>query len=191
MRIGWPNCLIGGLACHFFTESSFILWIRTWLVFLVLVHTVFIMAAIGRADDESLVAKGDFTAVVDFSTLTLSPVGYNCLLEVEGELIFAGTLEGTAPGKTRALVLATCGDVAVNPPGAFPDVFRSKLEFAGTVGGLPTVADVIYQGESEAGGRITGSIVLSNGLEVPLQVDAFIAVGGSYAGFIDTDEDDD
>src|SRR5688572_9508134 len=53
-------------------------------------------------------ATGHYDAVVDFSSLTLTPRGRNCLLEVDGTLYFSGTIEGTATAHTSALVFATC-----------------------------------------------------------------------------------
>ena len=73
--------------------------------------------------------SGSFAAIVDFSTLTLTPRGRNCLLQVEGELVFTGTIQGTGMGQTSALVFAPCSDVATTPPGTFPDVFKSELVF--------------------------------------------------------------
>ncbi|MDX1528254.1 MAG: hypothetical protein R3337_06470 [Gammaproteobacteria bacterium] len=134
--------------------------------------------------DERIPANGDFTATVDFSTLSLSPVGDNCLLEVEGVIEFTGTLDGIAPARTRALVLASCDDVAVNPPGAFKDVFKSRLEFAGTVNGVAVIADMTYQGITRVGGDIDAVFTFSNGFKGVLRVDAIVAVGGSYRGFL-------
>ena len=131
-----------------------------------------------------ILAKGEFTATVDFSTLTLTPVDDNCLLVVEGMAEFTGTLEGIAPGRTRALVLAPCADVAVAPPGTFEDVFISKLEFAGTVNGRPTVADITYRGITEVGGEIRAVVIPSEGLRGLLKVDAIVAVGGTYRGLL-------
>src|SRR5687767_5735647 len=73
--------------------------------------------------------SGEFDAIVDFSTLTLTPRGSNCLLQVEGQLVFTGTIQGAAIGQTSALVFAPCADVAASPPGTFPDVFKSELVF--------------------------------------------------------------
>lgn len=134
--------------------------------------------------DDRISAKGEFTADVDFSTLSLTPVGDNCLLVVEGVITFTGTLAGAAPAKTRALVLASCEDVAVNPPGAFKDVFSSKLEFAGLVNDTPAIADITYRGITQVGGDIEALFIASNGLKGVLKVDAIVAVGGSYEGFI-------
>jgi hypothetical protein len=131
-----------------------------------------------------LAAAGQFTATIDFSTLTLTPVGANCLLEVAGELQFTGTLDGLASASTRALVLAPCEDVAVNPPGTFKDTFRSRLEFAGTVDGTPAIADIAYHGITEVGGNIKALMVLSDGLKGVLKVEAIVAAGGSYEGFV-------
>lgn len=126
---------------------------------------------------------GHFDANVDFSTLTLTPMGRNCLLGVDGQLVFSGTIEGTADGHTTALVFASCADVATNAPGTYPDVFRSVAVFNGTVGGV-TVSDVplIYTGRSQPGGHIDALFVFSRGVEGILSVDAQLAVGGSYRG---------
>lgn len=133
---------------------------------------------------DSIKANGEFIANVDFTTLTLAPVGVNCLLEVDGNLEFSGTLEGIAIGTTRALVFASCEDVAVNPPGTFKDVFRSRLEFLGTVNGEPATADLTYLGITEVGGAIKAKFILNNGLKGVMKVDAIVAVGGSYRGVV-------
>ncbi len=143
---------------------------------------------VGSATQASAVepvrAQGEFTAAVDFSTLTLTPVGRNCLLRVDGELEFTGTIEGLAAGTTSALLLASCDDVAVTPPGTFKDVFRSRLEFWGTVDGEPVIADLTYQGITQVGGGIRAVFRFSNGLRGVLKVDAIVAVGGSYKGIV-------
>ena len=143
------------------------------------------------ADQDLVMAKGAFTASVDFATLTLMPVGANCLLEVDGALHFTGTLEGLASGTTRALVLADCADVAVNPPGTFADVFRSNLEFIGTIDGEPTIADLTYRGKTAVGGDIRAVMILSNGAKGVLHVDAIVVVGGTYKGIVLLDDDFD
>ena len=129
-------------------------------------------------------ASGDFDALVDFSTLTLTPRGANCLLQVNGQLVFTGTIEGTATGQTTALVFAPCADVAANPPGTFPDVFKSELAFEGTVDGDPAQANVLYMGRVQPGGQIEGRLVFSNGVSGVLDVDARVAVGGEYSGSV-------
>ncbi len=134
--------------------------------------------------NQPLPAAGSFTVEIDFNTLTLMPVGANCVLEVEGIAIFVGTLEGTASGKTKALVFGPCAEVAVSPPGTFRDVFKSKMVFAGLLDGEAVFADITYQGETQVGGGISALMHLSNGLKGKLQVDAVVAVGGSYDGFI-------
>jgi hypothetical protein len=128
--------------------------------------------------------SGRFDAIVDFSTLTLTPRGRNCLLQVEGRLVFTGTIEGAATGQTSALVFAPCSDVATSPPGTYPDVFRSELAFAGTVDGEPARANVRYMGRSQPGGQIAGRLVLSNGVQGVLEVEAQVAVGGEYRGSV-------
>jgi hypothetical protein len=128
-------------------------------------------------------ATGGFDAIVDFSTLTLEPRGANCLLTVDGMLVFTGTIEGTAPGTTTALVFASCEEVVANP-GADRDVFHSSLYFTGTINGEPVEADVTYQGRSALGGAIDGMLRFTNGAHAILDTQAQIAVGGSYEGFV-------
>jgi hypothetical protein len=128
--------------------------------------------------------SGHFDAIVDFSTLTLTPRGRNCLLQVNGQLVFTGTIEGAATGQTSALVFAPCADVATNPPGTYPDVFRSELVFEGTVDGEPAGANVLYMGRVQPGGQIAGRLILSNGVQGRLEVEAQVAVGGEYRGSV-------
>jgi len=129
-------------------------------------------------------ASGAFDAVVDFTTITLTPRGRNCLIRVKGRLVFTGTLVGPAIGQTTALVFASCADVAAHPPGTFPDVFHSELKFDGLVDGRRATANVRYMGRSERGGHIAGRLVLSHGVEGRLAVDARLAVGGTYDGSV-------
>lgn len=128
--------------------------------------------------------SGQFAAHVDFSTLTLTPRGSNCLLEVRGELVFTGTIQGIATGQTSALVFAPCADVASNPPGTFPDVFKSELEFEGTVDGERARANVLYMGRVQPGGQIEGRLIFSSGVQGRLHVQAQVAVGGEYHGSV-------
>lgn len=129
-------------------------------------------------------ATGAFVANVNFSTLTLTPRGSNCLLEVEGALVFTGTIQGTATGQTSALVFAPCEQAGTNPPGTFPDVFKSELEFEGTVDGVPASAKLLYMGRVQEGGQIDGRLIFSNGVEGRLEARAQVAVGGEYSGFL-------
>lgn len=128
--------------------------------------------------------SGHFDAIVDFSTLTLTPRGQNCRLTVRGRLVFSGTIQGTANGETSALVFATCSEVASNPPGTFPDVFKSEAVFDGTVAGQPAHANLLYMGRSEPGGHISGRFVFSRGVEGRLEVESQLAVGGQYHGMV-------
>jgi hypothetical protein len=128
--------------------------------------------------------SGHFDAIVDFSTLTLTPRGRNCLLQVNGQLVFTGTIEGTATGQTTALVFAPCSDVATSPPGTFRDVFKSELAFEGTVDGEPARANLLYMGRVQPGGQIAGRLVFSNGVAGRLEVEARVAVGGEYSGSV-------
>lgn len=128
--------------------------------------------------------SGHFAAIVDFSTLTLTPKGRNCQLQVSGQLIFTGTIDGTATGQTTALVFAPCSDVATTPPGTFSDVFHSELEFEGTVDGESARAHLLYMGRVQPGGQITGRLVFSGGVQGRLEADAIVAVGGDYSGSV-------
>ena len=129
-------------------------------------------------------AEGAFAANVDFGTLTLTPRGRNCLLEVDGQLVFTGDVAGTATGTTRALVFATCEEVLAAPPGTHPDVFRSELVFEGTIDGEPATANLLYMGRVRPGGAIEGRLVFSNGASGRLDADAVVAVGGTYEGSV-------
>ncbi len=133
---------------------------------------------------EFIRAQGDFTVEIDFSTLALQPVGENCLITVEAIVNFTGTLEGIATARTRALALASCTDVSMLPPGAYDDVFTSAFEFAGKVDDRAIVADLTYRGRTALGGEIDAVFIPSNGLKGRLFVDAIVAVGGSYSGFL-------
>jgi hypothetical protein len=129
-------------------------------------------------------ASGEFQTFVDFSTLTLTPRGRNCRLEVDGEVRFTGTIEGTGTGHTSALVFAPCADVAAAPPGTYPDVFRSRIEAELSVDGEPARARITYQGRSAPGGAIEGRFLLRGGARGVLDVEARIAVGGTYEGAV-------
>ena len=126
--------------------------------------------------------SGTFDAIVDFATVTLTPKGRNCLLTVKGHLIFHGTIDGTATGQTSALEFAPCSEVAVHPPGTFPDVFKSVAVFDGSIAGQPAHANLLYMGRVQIGGAIDGRFVFSNGVAGELKADAIVAVGGSYHG---------
>ena len=138
--------------------------------------------SLAAADAGPVETAGLFDALVDFSTLTLTPRGSNCLLTVKGRLVFHGTIEGSGVGQTDALVFATCEEVMSKPPGTDPDVFHSNLVFTGTVAGEPATANVIYQGRSAAGGHIDAHLHFSNGVSGVLDAEAQVAVGGSYEG---------
>jgi hypothetical protein len=138
--------------------------------------------ALAAADAGPVETSGVFDAFVDFSTLTLTPRGSNCLLTVKGRLVFHGVIEGVGTGQTNALVFATCEEVASKPPGTDPDVFHSDLVFEGTVAGEPATANLMYQGRSQPGGHIDGHLIFSNGVSGVLDASAQVAVGGEYEG---------
>jgi hypothetical protein len=130
-------------------------------------------------------AAGHYDANVDFSTLTLTPRGRNCLLEVDGKLVFSGTITGTATAHTSALVFAPCAEVATTPPGTYRDVFTSRAVFDGTVNGESAHANLLYAGETQVGGAIDAHLIFSNGVAGVLDaVDARVAVGGDYLGAV-------
>ena len=87
---------------------------------------------LAREPARRVATSGEFDAVVDFTTITFTPRGRNCLLQVNGTLVFTGTIDGEATGRTSALVFAPCSDVMTTPPGTFRDVFKSELVFEGT-----------------------------------------------------------
>lgn len=126
--------------------------------------------------------SGHFDAIVDFSTVTFTPRGSNCLLQVSGRLVFTGTIQGTANGRTSALEFAPCDQVEVNPPGTFEDVFKSVAVFDGTVNGQPAHSNLLYMGRVQIGGAIAGRFVFSNGVSGELDVNSIVAVGGDYQG---------
>jgi hypothetical protein len=128
--------------------------------------------------------SGHFDAMVDFATVTLTPRGRNCLLQVDGTLVFTGTIEGTATAHTSALESAPCADVATNPPGTFSDVFKSEALFVGTVDGTPARANLLYQGRVQQGGHIDARLLFSHGVAGSLVADAVVAVGGTYRGMV-------
>ena len=131
-----------------------------------------------------IATSGQFDALVDVSTLTLTPRGRNCLLEVAGRLVFTGTFQGTAVGRTRALVSASCAKVATTPPARLRDIFKSELVFNGTVDGAPARANLLYSGGVEPGGRIEGRLLFFKGVAGTLKVEAKVAVGGKYRGAV-------
>ena len=142
----------------------------------------------GPTSERSLTAvapvqtSGHFDAIVDFSTITLTPRGENCLLQVDGRLVFTGTIVGTANGHTSALEFAPCDQVALHPPGTFPDVFKSVATFEGTIAGQPAHSNLQYMGRVQVGGAIDGRLVFSNGVAGELDVNSIVAVGGTYSG---------
>jgi hypothetical protein len=131
-------------------------------------------------------ASGDFVAVVDFSSLELRDAAHdNCVLTVNGTLEFSGTLVGRATGTTTALIFAPCADVAITPPGTYPDLFQFKGTFRGTVAGRPAItAELTYGGITRVGGAITAVITLRGDTFGVLRADAIVAQGGSYSGFV-------
>ena len=50
--------------------------------------------------------------------------------------------------------------------------------------GEPARANLLYMGRVRPGGHISGRLVLSNGVEGRLEVEAQVAVGGEYRGSV-------
>lgn len=159
--------------------------------FLLLAGTPTVAAAapgpgVGSTSARQQPASGEFTAVLDPTSLQPTPVGERkCRLQVQGTLLFTGTLAGTAEGQTTALIDAPCPEVLANPPGTFSDVFRFEGVFTGDVAGVPvTDADLDYAGVTRAGGQIDANLRLRDeGAQATLRTtDAQVAVGGTYRG---------
>ena len=138
--------------------------------------------SLSASEADPIQTSGHFDAIVDFSTVTLTPKGGNCLLQISGRLVFTGTIEGTATGRTSALEFAPCAEVAINPPGTFEDVFKSVATFNGTIAGKPAQSDLLYMGRVQVGGAIDGRFIFSNGVAGELDVKSVVAVGGTYQG---------
>ena len=141
-------------------------------------------SAVSASASRQVQVSGLFDAIVDFSTLSLTPRGSNCLLQVDGQLVFHGTIEGVADGTTTALVFATCEEVASQPPGTDPDVFQSRATFEGTVDGEPATAKLLYAGRVQPGGHIDGRLIFSDGVSGKLDASSQVAVGGTYDGSV-------
>jgi hypothetical protein len=138
-----------------------------------------------QAGNPRILAAGEFVPEPDFANATLIPQGNHCIVQIDGVLIFNGTLQGLASGTSTVRIFAACAEVEL--PGSLADyrsVFRSEGVFVGTVDGAPAEADFVYQGRSEVGGRVDARIHFSSGLQGVLHVDAEVAEGGSYEGFV-------
>ncbi len=129
-------------------------------------------------------SSGDFAAKIDFATLSLTPVGANCELQVEGVVEFEGTLEGTGNAVTTALVFASCDEFAGAPIGFYRDVFSSDIQFEGTLDGNPVTAGIRYHGTVAPGGDINAVMNFSGGLRGSVKVEGTVAEGGDYSGKI-------
>lgn len=150
---------------------------------LVATLTLVAPASASPASKAAVPASGDF--VVDKPVLSAPKdlPGKRCKLIVSGELIFTGTLAGTATGITTAVVQAPCKEAINNPPGAFRDVFRFEGDFTGTVNDTATTGKLTYFGVTAPGGDITAAIHLkSPKAHASLRADATVLVGGSYSG---------
>lgn len=156
-------------------------------VLLVLVSALLlVLPAAPAVASPNAVARGSFEVILDFSTLSLrdGPAG-TCVLTVSAKLVFSGTLNGAAPGRTTALVFGPCSQVAVTPPGTYPDVFRFRGTFTGTLNGTPVAGGLTYAGVTEVGGHIDALIRLSSTAgQVLARADAVAGQGGTYTATV-------
>lgn len=135
-----------------------------------------------------MTVSGTFVTTLDPASLTATPRGSGCLVTAEGVLAFTGDLTGSADAVTEALVRSSCDQVVVNPPGAFPDVFRSDLVLTGTLDGQAVTLAGRWVGTTAEGGAIDSVLVVrgetADGQPVhgALQVDAQVGVGGTWQG---------
>jgi hypothetical protein len=154
----------------------------------VVAAVVALMVVLGAAPPAAAAvrATGRFTVVLDLTTVALRDVGpAACLLHVDGELRFTGTVVGTASGTTQALIDAPCASVATSPPGTAGDVFGFRGSFAGTVAGEDASGTLTYTGVTRPGGSIRAVITLRGGATAWLHVRAVAGQGGTYAGVAD------
>ena len=106
----------------------------------------------------------------------------SCLLTVNGELTFTGSLVGSAAGTTNALETAPCSAVLVNPPGTFSDAFQFRGHFVGTVNGGHVDTSLTDGGVTRVGGHIDAVISLLGSGVRSLRASATVAVGGTSTG---------
>jgi hypothetical protein len=92
--------------------------------------------------------------------------GQSCLVDLEQEYRFSGTLSGSATIDYRILVEGPCGQ----QPGTFPENWIAGGKFTGTLDGTEVSGRFSYVAEVAAGGEVTGTIVLGQGLRGELQV---------------------
>lgn len=133
---------------------------------------------------QTVPASGEFEVDIDPDDINLTPLGANCVLQVEGDVSFTGDLTGDATAQTTALVFAPCDVVAESPPGSVRDVFSSTMEFSGTLNGDPVEAGIHYHGRVEEGGQLSGIMNFFGDLRGAVQVDGQAGVDGSYSGTI-------
>lgn len=152
------------------------------------------MPADAAAPPSTVTVSGTFGTAASSITFQDAPRG-NCLLTVTGTITFPGPMEpdpnpaivGTAAAVTTALVGASCADTQANPPGTYPDVFRSKGTFAGTLDGVPITGTLTYQGVTQSRGHIDADITIRDGrVSADLSAAARVLQGGSYSGTIRT-----
>ena len=160
---------------------------RRLLVALVMLSLATVGLAAPASARSGVRAEGSFTVTVDFGSLRLSDAtGGRCRLEVNGTLLFTGTLEGEAVGTTTALVFAPCSAVQVTPPGTYFDLFRFAGELDGAIDGSPVIANLTYAGLTRPGGGIDAAVLLHGDALGVLSVKAVVAEGGTYAGVVST-----
>ncbi|MFT3876332.1 MAG: hypothetical protein QM708_07925 [Propioniciclava sp.] len=137
----------------------------------------------GSAGFAATRAQGTIAVELDGSTLTATPVGSRaCRLRVDATLRLTGTLAGSAPGITTAIIDAPCDQALATPPGTFADVFQFTGTFTGTVHGRTAIAHTSYAGVTRAGGQVTAGLALHGGASAAALVKAKAAGVGTYQG---------
>lgn len=92
--------------------------------------------------------------------------GESCIVDIEQAYIVNGTLSGAFEIDYRILVLGPCG----SPVGTFAEEWIARGRFAGKVNGVSTSASFAYTATVDAGGEVSGLIVLGQGLNGDLHV---------------------
>lgn len=130
-------------------------------------------------------ASGTFQVASAVPT-SVQQVGENCLIELDAQFNFQGTLEGFFTAHFRIVHHAPCGQ-----PG--PETFQAQGTYQGTVAGAAGTFDFNFQGGIDAQGNAQGQLVIQQGtggltnLRGMLTLTGQAGVGGTYVGDIHFD----
>ncbi len=130
-------------------------------------------------------ASGTFQVASAVPT-SVQQVGENCLIELDAQFNFQGTLEGSFTAHFRIVHHAPCGQ-----PG--PETFEAQGTYQGSVAGAPGTFDFNFQGGIDAQGNAQGQLVIQRGtggltnLHGMLTLTGQAGVGGTYVGDIHFD----